>query len=169
MEIVLIAVLVALVAIVVGSGIGFKLQSILSAKSIRAVEEASAQQMRRANARSKEILLEAKEKALQVRSDAEAKLNEQKLEIQRQQSRVGTLDGAAAPWRVPAAGHPIRHGAPGRIWRGGNYSGGVFAAAQVRSDQGRGILPVGGRHPGHRDIGAFTVDDPDVIDWVFHR
>ena len=82
------AVLAALVAVVVGSGLGFQLHNLLSAKSHRAVKEASAQQMRRSNARGKEILLEAKEQALQVRSDAEAKLNEQKLEIQRQQSRL---------------------------------------------------------------------------------
>ena len=97
MDTVLTAILVALVAIVVGSGLGFQLHNILSAKSQRAVEEAAAQQMRRSNARSKEILLEAKEQALQVRSDAEARLNEQKLEIQRQQSRLEareeTLEG----------------------------------------------------------------------------
>jgi len=88
MDTILITVLVALVAVVIGSGLGFQLHNLLSAKSQRAVEEAAAQQMRRSNARSKEILLEAKEQALQVRSDAEAKLNEQKLEVQRQQSRL---------------------------------------------------------------------------------
>ncbi len=88
MDNILIAILVALVSVVIGSGLGFQLRNLLSAKSQRAVDEASAQQMRRANARSKEILLEAKEQALQVRSDAEARLNEQKLEIQRQQSRL---------------------------------------------------------------------------------
>tara|TARA_Y100001936_G_scaffold253954_1_gene322694 strand:- start:2660 stop:4189 length:1530 start_codon:yes stop_codon:yes gene_type:complete len=88
MDTILIAILVALVSVVIGSGLGFQLRNLLSAKSQRAVDEASAQQMRRANARSKEILLEAKEQALQVRSDAEARLNEQKLEIQRQQSRL---------------------------------------------------------------------------------
>ncbi|HIF71838.1 MAG TPA: ribonuclease Y [Dehalococcoidia bacterium] len=88
MDTILIAVLVALVASVVGSVLGFQLHNTFTAKSQRAVEEASAQQMRRSNARSKEILLEAKEQALQVRSDAEGKLNEQKLEIQRQQSRL---------------------------------------------------------------------------------
>ena len=88
MDTILIAILVALVSVVIGSGLGFQLRNLLSAKSQRAVDEASAQQMRRANARSKEILLEAKEQALQVRSDAEARLNQQKLEIQRQQSRL---------------------------------------------------------------------------------
>ena len=88
MEIILTAVLVALVAVVVGSGLGFQLHNILSAKSQRAVEEASAQQMRRSNARSKEILLEAKEQALQLRSDAQAQVNDQKLTLQRQQSRL---------------------------------------------------------------------------------
>ena len=88
MEIILTAVLVALVAVVVGSGLGFQLHNILSAKSQRAVEDASAQQMRRSNARSKEILLEAKEQALQLRSDAQAQVNDQKLTLQRQQSRL---------------------------------------------------------------------------------
>jgi len=88
MEIILTAVLVALVAVVVGSGLGFQLHHILSAKSQRAVEEASAQQMRRSNARSKEILLEAKEQALELRTNAQAQLNDQKLTLQRQQSRL---------------------------------------------------------------------------------
>lgn len=88
MDNILIAILVVLVSVVIGSGLGFQLRNLLSAKSQRAVDEASAQQMRRANARSKEILLEAKEQALQVRSDAEGRLNQQKLEIQRQQSRL---------------------------------------------------------------------------------
>jgi ribonuclease Y len=96
-NILIVAVLVALVAVAVGSGLGFWLRSILSAKSARAVEEASAQQMRRANARSKEILLTAKEQALQVRTDTEARLNGQRSEIQRQQSRLEvkeeTLEG----------------------------------------------------------------------------
>jgi len=99
MDTILIAVLVALVAVVIGSGIGIQLHNLLSAKSQRAVEEASAQQMRRSNARSKEILLEAKEQVLQVRSNAEANLNKQKLEVQRQQSRLEareeTLQGRA--------------------------------------------------------------------------
>ena len=88
MEIILTAVLVALVAVVVGSGLGFQLHNILSAKSQRAAEEASAQQMRRSNARSKEILLEAKEQALELRTNAQAQLNDQKLTQQRQQSRL---------------------------------------------------------------------------------
>ena len=88
METILIAVLVALVSVVIGSGFGFQINNLLSAKSQRAVDEASAQQLRRADARSKEILLEAKEQALKVRSDTEAKLNEQQLDIQRQQSRL---------------------------------------------------------------------------------
>ena len=88
MEIILTAVLVALVAVVVGSGLGFQLHNILSAKSQRAAEEASAQQMRRSDARSKEILLEAKEQALELRSNAQAQLNDQKLTLQRQQSRL---------------------------------------------------------------------------------
>ncbi|MBT5892911.1 MAG: hypothetical protein HOH57_03820, partial [Chloroflexi bacterium] len=53
MDTILISVLVALVAVVIGSGLGFQLHNLLSAKSQRAVEEASAQQMRRSNARSK--------------------------------------------------------------------------------------------------------------------
>ena len=88
MEIILTAVLVAPVAVVVGSGLGFQLHNILSAKSQRAVEEASAQQMRRSKARSKEILLEAKEQVLELRTNAQAQLNDQKLTLQRQQSRL---------------------------------------------------------------------------------
>ena len=88
MDIILTAIPVALVAVFVGSVIGFQLHNVLSTKSARAVKEASAQQLRRTNARSKEILLEAQEQALQIRSDAEARLNEQKLAIQRRQGRL---------------------------------------------------------------------------------
>ena len=44
--------------------------------------------MRRSNARSKEILLEAKEQALELRTNAQAQLNDEKLTLQRQQSRL---------------------------------------------------------------------------------
>ena len=52
MDIILTAVPVALVAVFVGSVIGFQLHNVLSTKSARAVKEASAQQLRRTNANS---------------------------------------------------------------------------------------------------------------------
>ena len=88
MDIVLTAVLTALVAGLIGVAGGLILRNTLASNSIRASEEAAQQQIRRAEARSKEILLEAKEQALQIRTSTEEELRKERQELQRMESRV---------------------------------------------------------------------------------
>ncbi len=88
MDLVLTAVLTALVVGVLAAAAGFYLQKVLASNSIRASEQAAEQQIRRAEARSKEILLEAKEQALQVRTNAEDDLRKERQELQRTESRL---------------------------------------------------------------------------------
>ena len=88
METVLVAVLTAIVAGVIGAAGGFYLRSTLASNSIRASEQAAEQAMRRAESRSREILLEAKEQALQLRSNAEDELRKERQELQRTESRL---------------------------------------------------------------------------------
>ncbi|MEX0763301.1 MAG: ribonuclease Y [Dehalococcoidia bacterium] len=88
MDIILTAVLTALVAGVLAGGIGFYLRGALAARSREASLEAAEQQIRRAEARSKEILLEAKEEALRIRTDSEAGLRKERQELQRLESRL---------------------------------------------------------------------------------
>ncbi|MBA31751.1 MAG: ribonuclease Y [Chloroflexi bacterium] len=88
MDISLIAIIVALTAIIVGFTLGFKFHNIYSSRSIKATKEATEQQLARANSRSKEILLEAKEESLKVRSETEKKINEQRSEIQALSNKI---------------------------------------------------------------------------------
>ncbi len=87
MDIILAAVLTALIVGVPAVGIGFYLRGKLTARTLQASEEAIQQQLRRAESRSKEILLEAKEQALQVRTESEAQLRSERQELQRLESR----------------------------------------------------------------------------------
>jgi ribonuclease Y len=88
MDIVLTAVLTALVIGVLAGAGGFYLRSTLASNSIKASEQAAEQQIRRAEARSREILFEAREQALQVRSDSEDELRKARQELQRTESRL---------------------------------------------------------------------------------
>ncbi|MDA1297695.1 MAG: ribonuclease Y [Chloroflexi bacterium] len=88
MDIVLTAVLTALVIGVLAAAGGFYLRNRLASNSIKASEVAAAQQIRRAEARSKEILLEAKEQAFQTRTDVEDELRRERQELQRTESRL---------------------------------------------------------------------------------
>ncbi len=88
MDIVLTAVLTALVTGVLAGAGGYYLRNTLASNSIRASEEAAKQQIRRAEARSREILLEAKEQTLQIRTTAEEELRKERQELQRTESRL---------------------------------------------------------------------------------
>ncbi len=90
MDIVLVAILVALSAIVIGFLSGFQFHNFYSSRSIKATKEATDQQLARANSRSKEILLEAKEESLKIRSETERSINQQKLEIQAISNKIDT-------------------------------------------------------------------------------
>ena len=88
MDIVLTAVLTALIAGAIGVAGGFLLRTTLASNSIKASEEAAEQQIRRAEARSKEILLESKEESLRIRTSAEDELRKERQELQRTESRI---------------------------------------------------------------------------------
>ena len=90
MDILLVAILIALSAIVIGFFSGFQFHNLYSSRSIKATKEAVDQQLQRANSRSKEILLEAKEESLKIRSETERNINEQKLEIQSISNKIDT-------------------------------------------------------------------------------
>ena len=81
-------VLGALLSVVFGLSLGFLLSRIMTRKSYQAAKEASEQHIRRSEARSKEILVEAKEQALQTRSQSDRQINKQRVEVQRMESRL---------------------------------------------------------------------------------
>ncbi len=88
MDNILVAVLAAVIAGVVTGVAGFYLRGVLLARARTASLEAAEQQVRRAEARSKEILVDAKEEALRIRSGSEGDLRRQKQELQRLESRA---------------------------------------------------------------------------------
>lgn len=88
METILVAVLAAAIAGVAAGLAGFFMRGVLTAKARTASLEAAEQQIRRAESRSKEILLEAKEEALRARTNSEADLRRQRQESQKLESRL---------------------------------------------------------------------------------
>jgi len=91
MEIILTAVLTALGVGAIAGGIVY-LRDNLAGRARKAAAEAAAQQIRRAEERSKEILLEAKEQALTVRTAVESDLRAERQELQRQEKRAEQRD-----------------------------------------------------------------------------
>lgn len=88
MEIILTAVIVAVVvAIPAGAG-GFYLRNALARQNTRAAFEAAQQQIRRAEERAKEILLEAKEESLKTKTASEADIRARRQELESHQRRV---------------------------------------------------------------------------------
>ncbi len=92
MDTILTAVLAAIFAGAAAGVVGFYLRGMLTAGATRASQDAAEQQVRRAEARSKEILLEAKEEALRIKSSSEDDLRKQRLELQRLETRVETRE-----------------------------------------------------------------------------
>ncbi len=88
MELILTAVLAALAAGAITGGLIFYLRESLATKTRKASFEAAEQQIRRAQSRSREILLEAKEEALQAKTSSESELKRQRRELKRLQSRL---------------------------------------------------------------------------------
>jgi len=91
MDIILTAVLTALGVGAIAGGIVY-LRDTLADRTRKAAAEAAAQQIRRADERSKEILLEAKEQALTVRTSMESDLRAERQELQRQEKRAEQRD-----------------------------------------------------------------------------
>lgn len=92
MDIFLTAVLSVLVAGLLSGLLGFYLKSTLASNSIKASEQTAEQYVRRAESRSKEILLEAKEQALQIRTKTEEQLQKERRELHKIQARVETRE-----------------------------------------------------------------------------
>jgi ribonuclease Y len=88
MDLVLTAVITALVVALLAGAIGFYIRNALVTRSARAALEAAQDQIRRAEERSKEILLEAKEQAIQARSALEQELRARRQELQKQEQRL---------------------------------------------------------------------------------
>ncbi len=87
MDLALTAVITALLVSVL-AGFLIYLRSALTSRRQQAAREAAEQQIRRADARSKEILLEAKEEGIKTRTAVEAELRAERQEIQRHERRV---------------------------------------------------------------------------------
>ncbi|MBT3942202.1 MAG: ribonuclease Y [Chloroflexi bacterium] len=87
MDLALTAVITALLVGVI-AGFLIYLRSALTSRRQQAAREAAEQQIRRADARSKEILLEAKEEGIKTRTAAEADVRAERQEIQRHERRV---------------------------------------------------------------------------------
>tara|TARA_B110000438_G_C15799260_1_gene644344 strand:- start:824 stop:2353 length:1530 start_codon:yes stop_codon:yes gene_type:complete len=87
----LLIVLVSLVAGFISGPIGFGIKVLLDQRSLKATINAANQQINMAQERSQEILLEAKEKSLQIRLESEKEINEEKRKIHQEQSKIDSL------------------------------------------------------------------------------
>ncbi|MFW6195351.1 MAG: ribonuclease Y [Chloroflexota bacterium] len=88
MDLVLTAVVAALLAGAIAGVAGFFLRGVVAGRSLQANMDAAEQQVRRAEARSKEILLEAKEEAIKTRNAIEAENRAERQELQKQENRL---------------------------------------------------------------------------------
>lgn len=88
MDLVLTAVITALFVAILAGVIGFWLRNALISRSAKAALEAARDQIRRAEERSKEILLEAKEEAIQAKTALEQDLRARRQEFQKQEQRL---------------------------------------------------------------------------------
>jgi len=82
------AIVAVLVALLVGAGIGYVIYTILAQQRVRSAESTAQKLVLEAQAKEKEILLDAKDEALKIRNTAEAENKERRAEIQRQEKRV---------------------------------------------------------------------------------
>ncbi len=88
MDPVLVAVVTALVVAFLAGAAGFYLRNALAREKTRAALAAAEQQIRLAEERSKELLLEAKEESLQIKTAAEAELRARRQELEKLQQRL---------------------------------------------------------------------------------
>ncbi len=88
MDLALTAVITALLVGALAGGLSFYLRGALTTRGQEAARAAAEQQIRRADARSKEILLEAKEQGIQTRNAIEAEIRAERQEIKRLETRV---------------------------------------------------------------------------------
>ena len=88
MDLALTAVITALLVGVLAGGLSFYLRGALITRGQEAARAAAEQQIRRADARSKEILLEAREHGIKTRTALEAETRAERQELQRLETRV---------------------------------------------------------------------------------
>ena len=88
MDPVLVAVVTALVVAFLAGAAGFYLRNALARERTRSALAAAEQQIRLAEERSKEILLEAKEESLQIKTAAEAEIRARRQELEKLQQRL---------------------------------------------------------------------------------
>ena len=81
-------IVIPLVVLVVGVGVGYAIALFLAQQRMRSSANMAQKMMLEAQAKEKEILLEAKDQALTIRNAAEAENREQRADLQRQEKRV---------------------------------------------------------------------------------
>nr|MDQ2830442.1 Rnase Y domain-containing protein [Chloroflexota bacterium] len=81
-------IIVVIVALIVGAAIGYAIYAILAQQRVRSAEGTAQKLVLEAQAKEKEILLDAKDEALKMRNTAEAENKERRKEIDRQEKRV---------------------------------------------------------------------------------
>jgi len=81
-------IVIPLVVLVVGVGVGYAVALFLAQQRMRSSASMAQKMMLEAQAKEKEILLEAKDQALKIRNTAEAENREQRADLQRQEKRV---------------------------------------------------------------------------------
>ncbi len=81
-------IVIPLIVLVVGVGVGYAVALFLAQQRMRSSANMAQKMMLEAQAKEKEILLEAKDQALKIRNTAEAENREQRADLQRQEKRV---------------------------------------------------------------------------------
>ncbi len=82
------SIVLILAALAVGVGGGYTLSVFLARQRVRSAETTAQKMILEAQAKEKEILLDAKDAALKVRNDAESDAREQRADVQRLEKRV---------------------------------------------------------------------------------
>ena len=85
-------VLVAVLSVLLGLFLALLFNKIINSKNIQAAKEAATQQIRRSESRSKEILIEAKEEAHDIRLKSENKFNQIRINLDRLESKLDTRE-----------------------------------------------------------------------------
>jgi ribonuclease Y len=85
-------VLVAVSSVLLGVFLALLFNKIINSKNIQAAKEAATQQIRRSESRSKEILIEAKEEAHDIRLKSENKFNQIRINLDRLESKLDTRE-----------------------------------------------------------------------------
>ena len=85
-------VLVAVLSVLLGVFLALLFNKIINSKNIQAAKEAATQQIRRSESRSKEILIEAKEEAHDIRLKSENKFNQIRINLDRLESKLDTRE-----------------------------------------------------------------------------